>query len=517
MANVVANVALGRAAHYASQVGVGNAALVIVLLQAAEADATLRDHDDLAALLAVTGNTEATFTNYCVDVSTECLTRRCGWTRYDELDEHDEILAYDPVSHTTRWERPIEVFVNPGYSGEMWALSMQGFSALTTPDHRWPVIHYGGRARQRQAEVRTTQTLPGREWALIRSAPFTGPAETIYSDAFVRIAAWYFTEGSLQGDGSRITVSQSDRHNAVNVEDIRRDLKALGACRRPDTCVADGCDLAVRAGDMCRNHYQVVNRAARKRGDTRGAGAGRQRRIGLFVVERTRARDELVTWDLSGTEVDRITACVPGKDKVPTMEFLSALTPAQARLFIDTCIAGDGSPEWRRFDQHDKSRMDAFTVAAVLAGAGPTLSADGTSCHLHESAPYMGLANVTRERIAHYRDLVWCPVLPSGHWVARRDGKVHITGNSRIVRTTGTVTIDDTGNTVAADTADFTWTDAGGATNNTLVKLLICYDPDTTVGTDADIIPLTLHDYAETTTGSTITATVDAAGYYGAS
>jgi hypothetical protein len=91
------------------------------------------------------------------------------------------------------------------------------------------------------------------------------------------------------------------------------------------------------------------------------------------------------------------------------------------------------------------------------------------------------------------------------------------TNYARIIRTTGTVTVDDVANTVAADTADFTWTDAGGATNNTLVKLLICYDPDTTVGTDADIIPLTLHDYAETTTGSTITATVDAAGYYGAS
>lgn len=38
--------------------------LIFVLLQAAEADDTLRDYDDLDALLTAAGNTEATFTNY---------------------------------------------------------------------------------------------------------------------------------------------------------------------------------------------------------------------------------------------------------------------------------------------------------------------------------------------------------------------------------------------------------------------------------------------------------------------
>ena len=45
----------------------GDAATIDVrarLLQAAEADEALRDHDDVAALLAATGNTEATATGY---------------------------------------------------------------------------------------------------------------------------------------------------------------------------------------------------------------------------------------------------------------------------------------------------------------------------------------------------------------------------------------------------------------------------------------------------------------------
>lgn len=68
-----------------------------------------------------------------------------------------------------------------------------------------------------------------------------------------------------------------------------------------------------------------------------------------------------------------------------------------------------------------------------------------------------------------------------------------------------TKTIDDTGNRVLLDQADLTWVDAGGnpvVTNDTVGKLLICFDPNTTTGTDTDIIPLTAHDITATTDGN---------------
>lgn len=80
-----------------------------------------------------------------------------------------------------------------------------------------------------------------------------------------------------------------------------------------------------------------------------------------------------------------------------------------------------------------------------------------------------------------------------------------------------TPTPDDTNNRMDADFPDQTWTSAGGATNNTLVKLLVCYDSDTTGGTDSNIIPLTHHDFAVTTDGSDLIAQVAAAGFYRAS
>jgi len=75
-------------------------------------------------------------------------------------------------------------------------------------------------------------------------------------------------------------------------------------------------------------------------------------------------------------------------------------------------------------------------------------------------------------------------------------------------------TPDDANNRQEADIPDQTFASAGGATNNTLVKLLICYDSDTGSGTDANIIPLTHHDFSVTTNGGDIVAQIAATGFF---
>lgn len=76
---------------------------------------------------------------------------------------------------------------------------------------------------------------------------------------------------------------------------------------------------------------------------------------------------------------------------------------------------------------------------------------------------------------------------------------------------------DDTNNRYDIDMPDQVYTSAGGATNNTLVKAIICYDSDTTAGTDANIIPCAHYDFAVTTDGSNLTMEINAAGFYRAS
>lgn len=91
------------------------------------------------------------------------------------------------------------------------------------------------------------------------------------------------------------------------------------------------------------------------------------------------------------------------------------------------------------------------------------------------------------------------------------------TNYARKSLTSPTVTVDDANDRVDVDIADQTWTSAGGATNNTLAKLIVCYDADTTSGTDANIIPLTAHDFVVTTDGTDLIAQIAASGFYRAS
>lgn len=61
---------------------------------------------------------------------------------------------------------------------------------------------------------------------------------------------------------------------------------------------------------------------------------------------------------------------------------------------------------------------------------------------------------------------------------------------------------DDTNNRYGIQVPSVTWT-APAAGNNT-TGLLICYDSDTTAGTDSNIIPLTHHDFVVTTDGNDV-------------
>lgn len=73
---------------------------------------------------------------------------------------------------------------------------------------------------------------------------------------------------------------------------------------------------------------------------------------------------------------------------------------------------------------------------------------------------------------------------------------------------------DDTNNRQESDVPDQTW---AAATGNATGALVVCYDPDTTGGTDANLVPLTKHDFAVTPDGSDVVAQIAAAGFFRAS
>lgn len=77
-----------------------------------------------------------------------------------------------------------------------------------------------------------------------------------------------------------------------------------------------------------------------------------------------------------------------------------------------------------------------------------------------------------------------------------------------------TITVDDANDRVDVDIPDQTWTTAGGASNNTLAKMVVYYQES---AADSGRVPLTAHDFVVTTDGSDLTAQIASAGFFRAS
>lgn len=85
------------------------------------------------------------------------------------------------------------------------------------------------------------------------------------------------------------------------------------------------------------------------------------------------------------------------------------------------------------------------------------------------------------------------------------------TNYARKTGVTGTPTVDTANNrTDVACTSPQTWTSAGGASNNTLAKLIVFLDEG---GTDGTRIPLSAHDCVVTTNGTNLVVTFNASGF----
>lgn len=352
--------------------------------------------------------------NYmCVDEKTECLTRRAGWTNYKDLRVYDEILSYEPSTDSLRWQPVLDKFVGE-YNGQLCKLSSRGFESLSTPNHRWPVFGSNGKLK-----VKLSEEFPKSHFYSIKRTARYNSSKEVYSDSYVKLVAWYMTEGSVSEDKRRVSISQSETHNPHHVSEIRGVLRA--------------------------NKIFKVN----EHPEYSGGNYGVRNSQGWWYGESKR-EDGVVSFRIRGEHTARLVKDCQGKDKVPSAEFLSNLSSRQAALFVETCIKGDGYTEQGRFGQSNKGRLDAFLFACVLAGIAPTWQEQRDTRHpssfkrsmTHYTA-YCGRksrninAKSIKQEMVDYEGDVWCPVTPSSFWLARRDGCTFITGNTAVHKDAG--------------------------------------------------------------------------------
>lgn len=341
---------------------------------------------------------------YCVDEETEALTRH-GWRRAMDLRPGEEILTLNPDTGLSEWQVPrtVHSFIP---TGPLRRVATRDISALVTEGHRWYVQRD---TRQRSSdspyEFRTTDELDGYCWAPTSALHGGFDAHQKYSDAFVELVAWWWTEGSCSRPGLYDgEIAQSHRVNPTKVASIRRAL--LHEAGAPG-------ELKLDKGT---GHRPVWN-------ETR--------------------RGDMTYFNLSRRLVEVLEEVAP--HKVVRPEFFSTLTQGQLDLFIEKSLAADGWVDARfgswSISQRKREMLESFQVAAVLAGYQANVKYSSlidmwrmsVSRRTH-ARPLPATQGPELQREANYHGLVWCPEVPNGVWASRREGIVHYTGNSREIR-----------------------------------------------------------------------------------
>ena len=123
----------------------------------------------------------------CLSTDSDLLSRR-GWLRYDEVQEGEDILTYDPDTETTRWSPVEKVWVFP-HDGPMVHLEGRNIDALVTPTHRWWV---------KPGEFRETRALKDGDAVLLKVRHADFPAEPD-EDVFMDVTQIRRTEVPYQG------------------------------------------------------------------------------------------------------------------------------------------------------------------------------------------------------------------------------------------------------------------------------------------------------------------------------
>jgi hypothetical protein len=405
---------------------------------------------------------------YCVDTETEALTTG-GWKHYDQLREGDLVVTLNQETGEAEWQPVEHINIFPAALREMVSIEARGHSSLTTLNHRWPVERARrrtGTVRQRQAQGRWAAT--GRSpnslalyerlvvtserltcWDRIpTAAPVINlPTTSIYSDAFVELVAWAWTEGHVARSRGKLTTGivlyQSHLANPHLVERIRHCLTELFGPPR----------TSLRAPTT----------------------------VPTWRVYQAGDKTEFRLNHVAGGQVLEV---MSAPDKIVSPRFIASLTETQLRRFVEVSILADGSTNGPTsiVSQGVEGRLEALQIAATLLGRRTYRFEDvlrgkarfGLRISTSNQSRSFWPHRASPRRVEHI-GVVWCPTTPTGTWLARRRGTIYFTGNSYLVCKHGYVF---RGRGPRARTA------ANGTNEGNSGYLAICFLGDDTKGRD---------------------------------
>lgn len=344
----------------------------------------------------------------CVDTDTEILTRT-GWKRYNEVMIGDEILSYSMETNMIVMDVVNEVFYYPEVTDTV-RFKTQTFDVVSTHGHRWVVGEYDHKPR-----IKTTEDLCNLKWPypILRVSSNQFVDNPSISDLELKLLGWLMTDGSLCSSiqGVQLYQSCSRPKNTCVYKDMLTTLDALGFAYT----------------DTIRNDVYHD----------------------IYIK-----KNDFTSW-VSDTFSNRILS----------WEFVGTLSQRQAEILMRSMLQGDGTGvdgygmplKNHRVSLCCRNRQakDIFQYLCFIAGYATNCNTIDASKNDYPSnhKQYDSMMNIPVSNSTYYDVSIlkvkrahvyphqmsnvksigtWCVSTGQGTWVARRNGKVFITGNSII-------------------------------------------------------------------------------------
>lgn len=328
----------------------------------------------------------------CVDEETEMLTSR-GWIKYNEIEFNDIGAQFNIETEKLSWGEIQGVAQYKVIDQKMITIGSKNIDMVLTPNHRCLIKRRHPKSRKYgNIDIISAESLKpshgfptSGKW--IESLPHKSDPGEIWSE----LIGWYISEGHECKRSLAVEIYQSMTANPKYVETIRNLLLGVKAEFEESTA-----SRLYRGEDTKQTIFRVI-----------GYVANRLREICPNKI----FPENSLSWS----------------DK-SCFSLLKGL------------IEGDGSirdnGDRKCFVQKSKKISDIVHALSIRCGFSASLSGIDRGMHVvyltkHSMRSFRGTngKGVQTEEIK-YTGVVWCPKLPLGTWVARRNGKVFITGNT---------------------------------------------------------------------------------------
>jgi integrase len=336
-------------------------------------------------------NKEISF--HCVDEKTKILTKE-GWKKYNEIEINEEIYTLNLKKDIIELKKIIEVFKHE-FMGELYYLKNRYIDSLITEDHKLPLkISVSKRENKNYwtsldlIKIKDLiYNIKSKRDVLYKLSSYKKEGKSIGKEK-AGLLGWILSDSHIAKDGD-VTIQQSLTANKDKCEIISKLLKDSGL-----------------------NYYIKIQKKK--------------------ISDYSKRESQIIIFRISKKDTNWIYEYI-NKDRTPKNNLL-LLKGDELKEIYKNMMLGDGT-RGKEYCGQNKKRIEFFRILCCFlrkrTGLGIKIQkgskysriyiSDGNYCQLNWNK------DIFKKK---YKGIVWCPSTENGTFIAKRNEKIFITGNT---------------------------------------------------------------------------------------